>query len=202
MTAGIRRRALIVALGCTSLPASFLAGWYVSRHIFLVPTPTAESINVAARGDASQDVREQVLQAMHAFQDGYTKRDVNNLEAFMRRHFMPRDHNLVLGTDGGEWARGHQEIAAFIRGDWAGWGDVRLDVNASTISAAGDVAWLVTTGDVYFQGSIRPIRFSATLVRADHGWVFRHIQFQWEETRRPTFRELLDPGTLMRIRMG
>jgi hypothetical protein len=139
---------------------------------------------------------------MRDFQDGYARRDLSAIGAFMQRLFPTDKHDLVLGTDAGEWIRGYEQIGNFIHGDWQHWGDVRLDVDDSMISAAGDVAWLATRGVVSFPvGSSRRIRFTATLVRDDRRWVFRQVQFQWERNDEvPSLRQFLEPHTLMRLR--
>ena len=125
---------------------------------------------------------------------------MNTLHAFMRRIIPAGKDCLVMGTEPGEWIRGRERIEDFIRSDWKNWGDVRLDVDASEISSAGDVAWLATSGTVTSHRSPRSLRFTATLVREDERWMFRQIQFQWEENRHASLRELFWPSNLVRLR--
>jgi SnoaL-like domain len=202
MTSKWRNRALGVALASSTLLTGFAAGWLASRRVVLAPVKTAQSVILLPRGDAPEAVRGDVLRTMRDFQDGYARRDVNAIGAFMQRLFPPGKVDLVLGTDGGEWIRGYEPIGQFIRGDWQFWGDVRLEVDDSMISAAGDAAWLATHGVVSFPGgSSRRIRFTATLVRDDRRWVFRQVQFQWERNDDvPSFREVFQPSTLVRLR--
>jgi hypothetical protein len=96
-----------------------------------------------------------------------------------------------LGTNSDEWVEGYERARVFFANDWRYWGDVRLDVDDATISADNDVAWLVTIGTVG-SGSSPPrmIRFAAVLTRSKDRWLFRYIQFQWNDTPE-TLAELL-----------
>ncbi len=204
MTARTRNRLLAAALTPILLVAGMLTGWRASWHLILNPSDAGPAAPRLARGDAPETVRAEVLRALRGFQDAYTRRDVNDIASFMQEFFPPGSHHLIVGTDAGEWIHGFDQIAKFICNDWQNWGDVRLDVQASMISAAGDVAWLATRGSVKTRGSARPIRFTATLVRHDRRWVFRQVQFQWENDDKdkdvPRLPEFLDPRKLARLR--
>jgi hypothetical protein len=120
--------------------------------------------------------------SLRAFQSGYSKRDPAIISAFMEKLF-PKDQDiLVLGTDSGEWIEGYQRVRDFIANDWRYWGDVRLDVDNAMVSADNDVAWVTTVG-TFGDGSsaLRSIRFAAVLTRSEDRWLFRHIQFQWDD---------------------
>jgi len=134
-------------------------------------------------GDAPPDVRTGVLASLRAFQDGYVQRDPNRLDSFMDRLFPKTADVLVLGTEGGnaEWVRGDTAVAQFIKTDWQQWGDVRLNVDDSLIWSSGDTAWVASLGSVRFPSSERPIRFTAVLTRNKDHWLFRQIQFQWDD---------------------
>jgi hypothetical protein len=109
----------------------------------------------------------------------------------MEQLFPKEGDILVLGTDSGEWIEGYQRVRDFIANDWRYWGDVRLDVDNAMVSAEDDVAWLTTIGTVGSGSSpTRAIRFAAVLTRSDGRWLFRHIQFQWDDSPE-TLAELL-----------
>jgi hypothetical protein len=194
-----RRRALAAIATLGLLLASFVAGWFVSRHVVLVPLDSPRTLSTD-RGDAPEAVRSEVLKSLRAFQVGYTRRDVSAIGPFMQRLFPHGKDPVVLGTDAGEWNQGSEAIADFIRKDWQGWGDVRIDVDAAAISSAGDVAWLVTRGDVTFGRVPRAMRFTATLVKSDGRWLFRLVQFQWENEAGLSLREVLNPSNFRRLR--
>lgn len=95
---------------------------------------------------------DQVRALFQKFQDGYTKRDVAEIDAFMAL-FCAGDEIEVIGTNTvapgqGEWCRGQEATRKLIKDDWTGWGDVVFDVQGAHITVNGDVAWLATTAKV------------------------------------------------------
>ena len=93
-----------------------------------------------------------VRHVLQQFQDGYTKRDVANLDNFMQL-FAPQDDIEMLGIGasirgGYEWFQGAAAIREIIESDWTHWGDVSLDVLDAKITTMNDVAWLSTTGSL------------------------------------------------------
>jgi hypothetical protein len=184
-----RSRVLVSALiGFGLMTGGFLTGWHLSRRPIGLGHPLHY---LSHKGDAQEQVRAAVLTSLRAFQSGYSKRDPATISSFMEQLF-PKDRDiLLLGTDSGEWIEGYQRVGDFIAGDWRGWGDVRLDVENAMISADNDVAWLTTLGTVG-SGSSPPrvIRFAAVLTRSNGRWLFRHIQFQWDD-RPESLAELL-----------
>jgi len=96
----------------------------------------------------------QVRALLQKLQDGYTKRDESELDAFMEL-FVSSDELEVIGTHTvgpgqGEWCRGLETTRTLIKNDWSewGWGDVVFDVQGAHITVRGDVAWLATTARV------------------------------------------------------
>ena len=89
---------------------------------------------------------DQVRLVLQRFQDGYTRRDVARLDEFMR--LFADDAGLeVIGTNGvkpgvDEWYVDKAGARELVKGDWEGWGDLRLDVDGAHIQVRGDVAWL------------------------------------------------------------
>jgi hypothetical protein len=95
---------------------------------------------------------DQVRVLLTRLQDGYTRRDVSELDDVMEL-FIPGDGLEVIGTNTvapgqGEWCRGREATRKLIEEDWNGWGDVVFDVQGAHISVNGDVAWLATTAEV------------------------------------------------------
>ncbi len=93
-----------------------------------------------------------VRAVLQAFQDGYVKRDLRTLDAFME--LFVRDDDLeVIGTgaiDPGvfDWCLGPADARRIVQVDWEGWGDLQLDVAGARIHVLGDVAWLATAANV------------------------------------------------------
>ncbi len=93
-----------------------------------------------------------VRSAFKKFQDGYTARDVAQLDDFMQL-FIQDDGIEMIGIGASkraanEWFEGLDRIREIVENDWNYWGDVRLDVEGAKITLHGDVAWLSTTGTV------------------------------------------------------
>ena len=177
---------VLIVLGLAT--GGFLSGWHLSRRSIGFGSPAH---NLSYKGDAKELVRAAVLVSLKEFQAGYAKRDPAMLPAFMEQLFAKDRDILLLGTDSGEWIEGYQRVGSFIANDWRYWGDVRLDVDNAMISADNDVAWVTTVGTVGTSpSSTRAIRFAAVLTRSGDRWLFRHIQFQWED-RPESLAELL-----------
>ena len=182
---------LVAGVSIVSLLFGFVAGWVGSRRLVVGSRVQPDPASLSSKGDASGSVRTGVTLALRDFQQGYSKRDPAQLGEFMRRLFPNDEEILICGTDPGEWIQGRESAQRFIGGDWAGWGDLRLNVDDARISSSGDDAWLATTGTV----SARPIRFLAVLHRANDRWLFRQIQFQWDASP-VSLSDLLRPSVI------
>ena len=95
---------------------------------------------------------EDIRYLLRQFQLGYTRRNRDDLEAFMEL-FVTTDGLEVIGTDAvqpgeGEWCIGREAVRRLVASDWENWGQVVFDVDGARIQSLGDVAWLATTGTV------------------------------------------------------
>ena len=95
---------------------------------------------------ATQEIRE----LLEAFQDGYTQRDLTQLNAFMAL-FAPDAE--VIGTGGvapgnREWYLSRASAREMIASDWEGWGDLRLDLTTVSIHARSGVGWIAAAATV------------------------------------------------------
>jgi hypothetical protein len=87
---------------------------------------------------------------LQKFQDGYTRRAVSNLDAFMEL-FTPDTE--VIGTSGykpgeREWLTNREAARKLVKGDWERWGDLRLDVDSARIHMQDGVGWITATATV------------------------------------------------------
>lgn len=182
------------------IACGFLAGWTASRRFILSTPAHLARAYLTDKGDAPESVRHEVLKILRAFQDGYVKRDVRSLDRFTSELFFPGTTIVVLGTDPGEWTNGYAAVKHFIGSDWLGWGDLRLLVDDAAVNSSGNVAWLATVGSVTSGRLQRPIRLTAVMTRTNERWLFRQVQFQWDE--RPTsLSELLAPAWPANLRL-
>ena len=93
---------------------------------------------------------DEILTLLHDFQEGYIHRDPARLDAFMEL-FTPDAE--VIGTNGvrpgvDEWYMSRATARELVAGDWAGWGDFRLDLGAAAIHARDSVGWIAATATV------------------------------------------------------
>ena len=90
--------------------------------------------------DSTQEIRS----LLQTFQDGYSRRDLAQLDAFMEL-FTPAAE--VIGTNGlkpgvDEWYTSRASARQMIKGDWESWGDLRLDVDSASIQVNGSTGWV------------------------------------------------------------
>lgn len=93
---------------------------------------------------------EEIRTLLQVFQDGYTRRDLTQLDAFMDL-FTPDVE--VIGTNGvkpgvDEWYMNRETARELVSGDWESWGDFRLDLESVSIHALGDVGWVAASATV------------------------------------------------------
>lgn len=137
---------------------------------------------VFSKGNAPADVRAEVLQQLHQFQDGYARRDISVLRPFMEQLFS-QDNTLVLGTQPREVLSSYDRATALVSADWRQWGDCTFLMDKAHISSSGNVAWVSTIGYVEFDMSrflVLPLRLSAVMVEENDCWKFQQMQFQFD----------------------
>lgn len=189
-------RAVVLLAAIPIVMSGFAAGFIACLQNERALRDQTRAGSIEVTGDAPPAVRAGVLASLERFQTGYARRDTRSVEDFVHGTFDTDSDILVLGINQFEWARGYPEVANLVYGDWQGWGDVHLNTDSSVINSSQDVAWLVTAGDVQFGASKRPIRFSAILNRKGDNWLFRQVQFQWED-RDLSRTDLLDARTYL-----
>ena len=96
--------------------------------------------------DSTQEIRS----LLQTFQDGYSRRDLAQLDAFMDL-FTPAAE--VIGTNGvkpgvDEWYTSRASARQMIQGDWESWGDLRLDVDSASIQVNGNTGWIAVPATV------------------------------------------------------
>jgi len=94
--------------------------------------------------------QQEIRLLLQTFQDGYTRRDVTRLDAFMDL-FTPNAE--VIGTNGvkpgtAEWYTSRDSARQLVEGDWNWWGDLRLDVDSASIQVHDNVGWIAASATV------------------------------------------------------
>ena len=87
---------------------------------------------------------------LQTFQDGYTLRDLTKVDAFMELFTADAE---VIGTNGikpgvDEWYIGRSNARVLVKGDWAEWGDLKVDIDGTSIYTRGDVGWVAASATV------------------------------------------------------
>ena len=140
------------------------------------------SLFLYKEGNASPEVRTEIMQQLEVFQNGYTQRDTSILDSYMEQLFS-KDNILILGTMPWEIYSGYEEAADLVSSDWLYWGDVTMLTESSNISVSDSVAWFSMIGHVVFDMSSwldLPLRVSGVMIQTDHSWKFQQLQFQFD----------------------
>jgi hypothetical protein len=135
-----------------------------------------------SKGNAPDSTRKEIIGQLNKFQDGYSKRDTSQVDAFMQSLYS-RENVLILGTSPGEIFKGYDRASNLVQSDWESWGDCRFMIDSANISSVGDVAWFSTKGYVKFDLSkflVIPLRLTGVMVKEDQVWKFRQQQFQFD----------------------
>lgn len=105
--------------------------------------------------------RSEIKETLKKFQDGYTKRNLKNADAFVDELFLAGEDTLVLGTGTGELFLGSRQVKTLIRDDWQYWGDINIDWENAHIDSKGDAAWFATAGTLKYSFKDTPERYDS-----------------------------------------
>jgi len=167
------------------LAAGFALALIILSKTFAIPYQEYQddpSLFLYEQGNASPEVRAEILEQLEYFQKGYDQRDTSILESYMEQLFS-KENILILGTMPKEIYSGYVEAADLVSSDWLLWGDVDMLVKSANISASDSVAWFSMIGHVVFDMSSLldlPLRVSGVMVQEDQGWKFQQLQFQFD----------------------
>lgn len=92
----------------------------------------------------------EIRSLLQKFQDGYTQRDPEQVDAFME---LFTENTEVIGTNGvkpgmDEWYTDRASARELVAGDWEGWGDLRLDLDTMSVRSHGVVGWVAASATV------------------------------------------------------
>ena len=96
------------------------------------------------------DSENEIRSLLQTFQEGYTRRDLTQVDSFMT---LFTEDAEVIGTNGvapgvDEWYMDSPSARELVAGDWEGWGDLRLDLDSISIHSRGDVGWVAAPATV------------------------------------------------------
>lgn len=92
----------------------------------------------------------EIFSLLKTFQDGYTHRELTQVDAFMELFTANAE---VIGTNGirpgmDEWYTSRDAARTLVAGDWQDWGDLRLDLASASIHSLGEVGWVAVPATV------------------------------------------------------
>jgi hypothetical protein len=95
---------------------------------------------------------EDVRSVLDKFQEGYTRRNLEELDSFMEL-FAPEADIEMIGTGGidpgdEEWCLNRKSIRQLVEDDWNYWGTVKLNIDDAQVRIEGTAAWLSCPGTV------------------------------------------------------
>ena len=163
----------------------FALALFITAKTFEIPHQEYQedpSLFLYGEGNASPEVRAEILTQLEYFQEGYDLRDTSILESYMDALFS-KENILILGTMPGEIYSGYVEAADLVSSDWLLWGDVQMLVESANISASDSVAWFSMIGHVVFDMSSwldLPLRVSGIMIQTEQSWKFQQLQFQFD----------------------
>ena len=96
------------------------------------------------------NAQDEIHSLFQIFQEGYTRRDLTQVEEFMT---LFTEDAEVIGTNGAapgvdEWYMDRASARELVAGDWEGWGDLRLDLDSMSVHSRGEVGWVAATATV------------------------------------------------------
>ena len=135
-----------------------------------------------SKGNSPDSVRIEIIEQLGKFQDGYSRRDLQNIDAFMKSLYS-EDNILILGTMPNEVYAGYEKASQLVKTDWESWGNCKFGIDSANISSFGNTAWFSAKGYVEFDMSrllVLPLRLTGIMVKEDQGWKFQQQQFQFD----------------------
>jgi len=89
-----------------------------------------------------------VKEVLKKFQEGYTNRNVEVLDTYMKELFIDDNSITTLGTSRSELCFGLEDLKGLIESDWKYWGNFVVDFENSKINSNGNSAWFIADSTV------------------------------------------------------
>ncbi len=128
---------------------------------------------------ADAKTEKEVLAVLNKLAEGYARRDLNGVLALCA----PDPDHVMYGTGVDEKRIGLAEIKAQAERDWSQTEAAALEFSWTSVSAAGNVAWLAA--DATFKATAAgqelafPARLTAVLERRGDKWLFVQSHFSF-----------------------
>lgn len=102
-----------------------------------------KSVFEMSKANSNEEI-EEIRKVLQAFQTGYTKRDLDYIDEYMKNVFLFDEDLVVIGTDAEELCIGIDAARGIVESDWKYWGNFKLNVEEAIICVNGDAAYFTT----------------------------------------------------------
>lgn len=102
-----------------------------------------KSIFEMSKASSNEEI-EEIKKVLQVFQEGYTKRDVNHVDEYMKEVFLLDDDLVVIGTDADELCLGVDAARGIVESDWKYWGNFKMNYEDAIICVNDEVAYFTT----------------------------------------------------------
>jgi hypothetical protein len=132
----------------------------------------------AQRTDNNQTDRDEVVQVLQQFQDGYTNRDTLVIDEFLT---LFSDDIVYIGIASYEFFKGKENVRKLTIWDWKSWFDLKIPFEIANIRTDKNVAWFEVVGESgpWRNGKTYEIRMVGSLVKNMDKWIFKQICFSY-----------------------
>lgn len=125
-----------------------------------------------------QTNREEVVQVLQQFQDGYSKRDTSFVDEFIE---MFTDDIVYMGVASHEFFKGKESVRKLTLWDWEKWFDLKIPVEKVDVRIGNEIAWFEVVGESspWRDGKIYEIRMVGSLIKKSNSWLFKQVCFSY-----------------------
>jgi len=122
--------------------------------------------------------KEEAIQLMEKFRDGYIKRDSTQLDSFVE---MFTDDIVYIGVASHEFFRGKKSVRKLTYWDWKRWFDLRRPVDKIVIRTNRNAAWfaVVAASGPWRNGNTYEIRIVGSMEKEEGKLKFKQICFSY-----------------------
>jgi len=122
--------------------------------------------------------KEEALQLMEKFRDGYIKRDSTQLDNFVE---MFTDDIVYIGVASHEFFRGKKSVRGLTYMDWKRWFDLRIPIDKVVIRTNRNTAWfaVVAASGPWRNGNTYEIRIVGSMEKEEGKLKFKQICFSY-----------------------
>lgn len=146
--------------------------------VFLFIILTNSVIAFSQTNKQNQTNREEIIEVLQKFQEGYTKRDRSLIDDFLE---MFTDDIVYMGIASHEFFKGKESVRKLTLWDWGKWFDLKVPVLEENIRIDNEAAWfeIIGVSGPWRDGKKYEIRMVGSLVKSGDNWLFKQVCFSY-----------------------